>query len=80
MATPLPRYVNIKDHTTLVRDTFSKGVLNTNTQELHDAKLRKKIALERLANERRREMELNTLRGEVAELRELVLKLVGKNA
>ena len=77
----LPKYVNIKDNTTLVRDTFSMGVLNTNSAAYQEAKLRHQIAMQKLAEDRRREMELNTLRKEVEELKELVKQvLVNKNA
>jgi hypothetical protein len=79
MAT-LPKYVNIKDSTTLVRDTFSMGVLNTNGAAYEEAKRRHQNAMLKLGEERRRETELNTLRREVDELKELVQQLVKKNA
>jgi hypothetical protein len=76
----LPRYVNIKDSTTLVRDTFSMGVINTNSSAYEEAKTRHQIAMQKLAEERRREHELNTLRREVDELKALVQQvLVKKN-
>jgi hypothetical protein len=73
----LPKYVNIKDSTTLVRDTFSMGVINTNTNALHEYKCRRAAALQKLADERRRDKELYTLRKEVAELKELVQQILG---
>ena len=76
----LPRYVNIKDSTTLVRDTFSMGVLNMNKGAYAEAKLRHDIAMQKLAEDRRQEQELNTLRREVEELKDLVKQLVEKNA
>ena len=72
----IPRYVNIKDSTTLVRDTFSMGVLNTNTSEYESAKQRYQIALQKIAVERRREQELNTLRKEVNELKQLMKQIL----
>ena len=74
----IPKYVNIKDSTMFVRDTFSMGVLNTNKNAYADAKRRQQIALQKLGEERRRERELNTLRKEVDELKELVNKILVK--
>jgi cell division protein FtsB len=45
-----------------------------------EAKLRHDIAMQKLAKDRRQEQELNTLRREVEELKDLVKQLVEKNA
>ncbi len=66
-----PQYVNIKDSVDLVRDTHSMGILNTNAHALEEAKRRHREAMAKLAEERRKEMELNTLRKEVNELKDL---------
>jgi len=74
----LPKYVNITNDTNLVRDTHSMGVLNVNQNALNAFRKKKQIALEKLAEQRRKDAELNTLRTEVAELKELVMKIVEK--
>jgi hypothetical protein len=76
MAELPPRYVGIKDNQTLVRDTYSMGVLNTNQNALNDYLKRHKIALAKIAEERRKTQELNTLRKEVDELKQLVNKIL----
>lgn len=60
----------------LIRDTFSKGLINTNKAALNDAKTKHAIALAKMAEDRRKSMELNLLRQEVNELKELVHELV----
>ena len=74
----IPRYINIKDNTTLVRDTYSMGVVNTNTNALNDYLKRHQAALVKLAEERRKEQELNSLRKEVDELKQLVKQVLEK--
>lgn len=74
----VPQYVNITSDDTLVRDTFSMGVLNMNSAALEDAKRRQREALDKLARERQKELELNSLRKEVDELKSLVHQLLRK--
>jgi hypothetical protein len=72
----IPKYVNIKEDSTLVRDTFSMGVLNVNTPALEATKRRKQQALKKLAEDRHKEAELNTLCKDVADLKKLVQELL----
>ena len=72
----LPRYVNITDGKGLVRDTFSMGIINTNMRAMAASNKRHQDALDRIAEQRRKDHELNTLRKDVAELKEMVLQLV----
>ncbi len=78
MANLLPRYVGIKDNSTLVRDTFSMGIVNTNQNALNESLRRHRQALQKLAEDRRKEQELNTLRKEMDELKILVGRLLEK--
>ena len=78
MPSSVPKYVNISNDTNLVRDTHSMGVLNVNQNALEAYRLKRQIAMDKLAEQRRKDAELNTLRAEVSELRELVMKLVEK--
>jgi hypothetical protein len=73
-----PRYVAIENQQHLVRDTFSMGVINTNTHALNLAKQKQQEALKKVQLEQQRNQELNTLRNEVAELKALVQALVNK--
>ena len=60
----------------MVRDTFSMGVLNVDTSAYLQAKEKHQLAMKRLAEDRRKEKELNTLRTEVDELKRLVHQLL----
>jgi hypothetical protein len=74
----IPRYLKIENNDSLVRDTYSMGVLNTNKNALNDYLKRHQAAMIRLAEERRKASELNTLRKEVDELKELVRQVLEK--
>jgi hypothetical protein len=74
----VPEYVNIASNVSLVRDTYSMGILNINENELQAYRTKKKLALEKIAEDRRKDIELNTLKDEVAQLKQLVLQLVEK--
>jgi hypothetical protein len=72
----IPKYVNIASDNTLVRDTFSKGIINTNTNALQVSLKKHALAMEKLADQRRKDTELNTLRSEIADLKNMVTKLL----
>jgi hypothetical protein len=74
----VPRYLNIENNDSLVRDTHTMGVLNTNRNALNDYLKRHQAAMVRLADERRKAQELNTLRKEVDELKQLVRQILEK--
>ena len=54
------------------------GVINVNENALKAYRTKKKLALEKLEEQRRKDMELNSLRDEVADLKQLVLNLMEK--
>lgn len=71
-----PKYINIADNPTLIRDTFSMGVLNTNQNALAESLKKHEVALGKIAEERRKTIELNTLRKEVDEMKILLKQLL----
>lgn len=73
-----PRYVFIENDANMVRDTTSMGILNTNLCALEEAKKRKAVAMQKIAEQRSQNMELNSLRNDVAELKKMILQLVVK--
>ena len=76
----LPKYVNIKDNDTLVRDTFTRGIVNMNANALAAARLKHAEAMNRIVEQRRKDDELNTLREEVDELKTAVRALLERSA
>lgn len=72
----VPRFLKISGHQDLLRDTYCMGVVNTNRQALEAAKRRKAQALMLLSEDQQKDTELNTLKTEVAQLKEMVFKLL----
>jgi len=72
------RFVHIDGHDHLVRDTYSMGVINTNSHALEQAKRLRTAALRRVAEEQRDKQDLNTLRSEVADLKHMIQQLLDK--
>lgn len=64
-------YMKVKDHPGLVRDPESQAILNINKTEIEIARERKKLR-------KQKEQEFETLKDEVGEIKELLLKLIEK--
>ena len=79
MPSNIPRYVRIDGPDNLVRDTFSMGVINTNTTALDAAKRKQQDAFRKLSEETKLKQELNTLRNEVDKLNVLIGQLIEKS-
>jgi len=74
----IPDFVPIKDHEGLVRDTRSMAVINTDSEGLAKAKLQKQLALQRMAQERAKETELNNLKKDVAQIKDTLQLILAK--
>lgn len=72
------RYVAINGQETLARDTYSMGIVNTNTHAMEASRRAHAEAMIRLAEQRRKDQELNNLRTEVENLKLLVNQLLEK--
>lgn len=64
-------YMKVKDYPGLVRDPESQAILNINKTEIEIARERKKLR-------KQKEQEFETLKNEVGEIKELLLKLIEK--
>jgi uncharacterized FlaG/YvyC family protein len=62
------KYMKVKDETNLVRDVYSKAILNTDKDILkkHDMKMRQ------VEKDKRQNEEINSLKDEINELRKLI--------
>lgn len=80
MQKAIPKYVPIQSqgNGTLLRDTYSMGVLNLNKNAYKESQVRHQLALQKIAEDRRKNLELNTLRKEVDELKQLVQQMLEK--
>jgi hypothetical protein len=74
--TNIPRYLNINGHASLVRDTQSMGVVNTNYGAFKKSQRNHALAMKKLEEQRAKDRELNTLRKDVAELKQLVTQIL----
>lgn len=71
--------IPIDDHKNLLRDPFSKAVINTDSAALQQAREAKARALKDIERKNRQEQEINNLRQEVAELKQIVENLLKLN-
>jgi len=75
----IPKYIQIDGHDNLVRDTKSMGIINTNTHALSLAKMRRKEAMLKVAEDLKQKQDINSLRAEVGELTRLVATLLERD-
>lgn len=70
----VPRLVKVKDHDNLIKDTYSKAVLNIDPQAL----TRHETIMMKLQKEKQRDMEIISLRTELEDLKNLLKELLNK--
>lgn len=68
------KYLKVKDENNLVRDAYSKAILNTDPEILKKHAVRTK----QLEEKKRQNIEINNLRQEINDLRELIDKLINQ--
>tara|TARA_Y200000002_G_C22661669_1_gene656000 strand:- start:1101 stop:1304 length:204 start_codon:yes stop_codon:yes gene_type:complete len=64
----MPRIKKIKDNPDLVKDTSSQAVINTNSNAIHARRAQ-------MAIEKAKENELQEMKNDIAEIKELLQKL-----
>lgn len=62
-------HIKVEDHVGLVRDRTTRAILNINKNEIREAKLRKEVR-------KQKEQELNDIKNELRDLKEIVHKLI----
>lgn len=72
----MSRYQKVEGHTSLVRDTRTGAILNTNRSEI--ARVRKRKEAKRLEAERLNTLskEVSLLKNEISEIKDLLVRLV----
>lgn len=68
------QYLKVENEKALVRDSYSKAILNTDVSSVkrHEERMR------RIEKQKSQEREINSLRQEIAEIRELLCKMISK--
>lgn len=62
-------HIKVEDHVGLVRDRTTRAILNINKNEIREAKLRKEVR-------KQKEQELDDIKNELRDLKEIVHKLI----
>lgn len=65
----MSRFVKVKDHPDLVRDTVTGAILNNNKEKIRETK-------SRLNQEKRFETEINNLKSDVSDIKQMLSKLL----
>ena len=72
----MSRYLKVEGHTSLVRDTYSNGIVNTNVNEYQIYMQRVKSREQQGDQIRNAVKEINTLKAELREIKSLIKGLV----
>ena len=72
----MSRYLKVEGHTSLVRDTYSNGIVNTNVNEYQIYMQRVKSREQQGDQIRNAVKEINTLNAELREIKNLIKEIV----
>ena len=72
----MSRYLKVEGHTSLVRDTYSNGIVNTNVSEYQIYMQRVKSREQQGDQIRNAVKEINTLKAELREIKNLLKEIV----
>jgi|TARA_R100000426_G_C4801574_1_gene102739 hypothetical protein len=72
----MSRYLKVEGHTSLVRDTYSNGIVNTNVNEYQIYMQRVKSREQQGDQIRNAVKEINTLKAELREIKNLLKEIV----
>ena len=72
----MSRYLKVEGHTSLVRDTYSNGIVNTNVNEYQIYMQRVKSREQQGDQIRNAVKEINTLKAELREIKNLLKDIV----
>ena len=72
----MSKYLKVEGHTSLVRDTYSNGIVNTNVNEYQIYMQRVKSREQQGDQIRNAVKEINTLKAELREIKNLLKEIV----
>ena len=75
----MTEYIKVKDHPNLARDTNSRAIVNTNMAAYEAAVKRSRAAQEQRDGLRDAVRDINNLKSEMHEIKNLLLKIVDKS-
>ena len=71
-------FVKVKDHDGLVRDTSSGAILNTNQADYNSYMTARSMAIEKEMQFSQQIEELNNIKQDVSEIKEMLLQILAK--
>ena len=74
----MSKFIKVEGHSNLVRDTYTNGIVNTNVSEYQIYMQRVKAREQQGDQIRNAVKEINTLKAELREIKNLLKKVVGK--
>ena len=72
----MSRYVPVKGHSGLVRDTYSNALINTNAQEIEQARERKRLRQLEKAQKQSLEEKVETIEKDLDEIKSMLKDLI----
>ncbi len=72
----MSRYVPVKGHSGLVRDTYSNALINTNAQEIEQARERKRLRQLEKAQKQSLEQKVETIEKDLDEIKSMLKDLI----
>ena len=74
----MSKYVPVKGHSGLVRDTDSNALINTSATEIEQARERKRLKLQKKQEEENLKRKVDMIENDVAEIKCLLKNLINK--
>jgi hypothetical protein len=68
--------LKVKEHVSLVRDTSSNAIINTNGSDLNEYLRNRKIVLDRKSQIENQSIEINTLKQDIGEIKQMLAMLI----
>jgi hypothetical protein len=69
-------YIKVENHSSLVRDISSNAIVNTNTDDYDQYMRNKQLAIQRMNKINEQDEQINNLKQDMAELKEMVTALL----
>ncbi len=73
------RYVKVDNETGWVRDKYTNALINTNSSHIEKAREAKAKRKQQIINQKRMDEDINNLKSDISEIKDLLKVLAGKN-
>ena len=73
------RYIKVENETGWMRDTYTNALINTNTAHIDKAREAKAKRKQQIIKQRRMDEDINNLKSDISEIKDLLKVLAGKN-